>query len=107
MPWVTFGCRHILGVAVGIEVNIKDVNCFAQQSTQQEPNSRQGRATARECRQLEAPKPPRIKLKGSGLPLDYCLVPVKVPSPNCPSDTLPFIVLPSVLPQYFTARLPA
>ena len=36
---------------------------------------------------------------------NYCLVPVKVPSPNCPSDTLPLMVLPSVLPEYFTARL--
>ena len=36
---------------------------------------------------------------------DYCFLPVKVPSPNCPSDTLPLIVLPSVvLPEYFTAR---
>lgn len=116
MPWVTFGCRDILGVAVGIGANIKDENYFAQQSLGKGANSHPGRPTVRECRQLEAPKRPPIKLKGSGLPLihqeeiqsaDYCLVPVKVPSPSCPSDTLPLIVLPSVLPEYFTARLPA
>src|SRR5580700_119418 len=33
----------------------------------------------------------------------YCLVPLKVPSPSWPSDTLPLIELPSTLPVYFTA----
>jgi hypothetical protein len=116
MPWVTFGCRDILGVATGIGANIKDENYFAHPCGCVRPNLHPGRATTRECRQMEAQKRRRIKLKGRELPLtyqeesgseNYCFVPVKVPSPNCPSDTLPLIVLPSVLPEYFTARLPA
>jgi hypothetical protein len=97
---------------VGVGLNLKDENYFAHQTLAAGANSRPGRAAVRECRQMEAPTRPRIKLKGSGLPYpsrrhNYCLVPVKVPSPSCPSETLPLIVLPSVLPEYFTARLPA
>jgi hypothetical protein len=66
MPWVTFGCRDILGLAVGIGANIKDENYFAQQCRKHGPNSHPGRATLRERRQLEAPQRPRIELKGSG-----------------------------------------
>jgi len=69
MPWVTFGCRDILGVAVGIGANIKDENCFAHQRAGMGTNRRPGQPTVRECRQLEAPTPPRIELKGSDLPL--------------------------------------
>jgi hypothetical protein len=35
----------------------------------------------------------------------YCLVPLKVPSPNWPSDTLPLIEFPATLPVYFTASV--
>ena len=97
---------------VRVGLNLKDENYFAQQTLGAGAKSRPGRAIGRECRQMEAPTRPRIKLKGAAS-LDpskrhnYCLVPVKVPSPNCPSETLPLIVLPSVLPEYFTARLPA
>jgi hypothetical protein len=73
MPWVTFGCRDILGVAVGIGANIKDENYFAQQSPKDGANSRPGRATKQECRQMEAPKRPRIELKGSRLPCKLLL----------------------------------
>jgi hypothetical protein len=116
MPWVTFGCRGSAGMPVGIGLNMKDENYFAHQSLSRGANSLPGRAIGKECLQLEAAKRRRIELKGSSLPLihhktyrvkNYCLVPVKVPSPNCPSETLPLIVLPSVLPEYFTARLPA
>jgi hypothetical protein len=69
MPWVTFGCRDILGVVSGIGANIKDENYFAQQSAGVDANSHSGRATVRECRQMEAPEGSRIELKGSALPL--------------------------------------
>src|SRR5580698_7751843 len=48
-----------------------------------------------------------LNLRGAVSPEVYCFFPVKVPSPNWPSDTLPLMVFPSVLPVYFTARLPA
>lgn len=47
-----------------------------------------------------------LNISRDGCGSDYCFLPVKVPSPNCPSDTFPLIVLPSVLPEYFTARVP-
>jgi hypothetical protein len=73
MPWVTFGCRDILGVAVGIGANIKDENYFAQRSPQVGANSHPGRPTLRRCRQMEATKGSRIELKGSRLPLVHQL----------------------------------
>ncbi len=116
MAWVTFECRGMIGMPAGIGSNIKDENYVAQPEAGAGANSRSGRAGVRECRQTEPPMAcSELNLRG-GPPLvgraqisnrSYCLVPVKVPSPNCPSETLPLIVLPSVLPEYFTARLPA
>ena len=68
MPWVTFGCRDILGVAMGIGANIKDENYFAQQSLGKSANSHPGPTPGMECRHLEAPERPRIELKGSDSP---------------------------------------
>jgi hypothetical protein len=71
MPWVTFGCRGIIGMPVGIGSNIKDENYFAHQSLRSGANSRPGLAAVQECRQMEALARPGIKLKGSGLPLSF------------------------------------
>lgn|SRR5882724_6545325 len=117
MPWVTFGYVRAAGMAVTVRANSKDENCFAQAASRTQaglhelapPKGGNGRANRKKGR------PVRLfhGLKGSDFPLDirrdgrgsgYCFLPVKVPSPNCPSDTLPFMVLPSVLPEYFTAR---
>jgi hypothetical protein len=53
-------------VAIGLK--LKDENYFAQQSAGASANSRPVRSAVRECRQMEAPKPPQIELKACGLP---------------------------------------
>jgi len=68
MPWVTFGCRGITGMSVGIGSNIKDENYFAHQSLRPGANSRPRQVAVPECRQMEAAARARIKLKGSELP---------------------------------------
>jgi hypothetical protein len=114
MPWVTFGYARAAGIAVTVRANMKDENYFAPAAGW---TTRSGAASgAFEGRIGEKGRLARLfhEPKGSYLPLgirrdgcraDYCFLPVKVPSPNCPSDTLPLIVFPSVLPEYFTARV--
>ena len=117
MLWVTFGRARISRMAFAVGAKIKDENCFAQPSDTLARIAPSHRVREGNCRPERVKAPGRLNLRGAlallihswkgGLNLDYCLVPVNVPSPNWPSETLPLIVLPSVLPEYFTARLPA
>src|ERR1700722_1285229 len=96
MLWVTFGYAEARGMTVTVGANMKDENCFAEREGLAEGARLKGTANSRIGEKKAAPR---------ACPASpYCLVPVKVPSPNCPSDTFPLIVLPSVLPEYFTAR---
>lgn len=97
-------------MAVTVRANLKDENYFAKAASglrelavpeRNEPPNRENGLLARLISSTRGRSPP-WECCGSG----YCFLPVKVPSPNCPSDTLPLIVLPSVvLPEYFTARV--
>ncbi|MEA3160250.1 MAG: hypothetical protein QOD95_1798 [Gammaproteobacteria bacterium] len=98
-------------MAVTVRANLKDENYFAKAASglrelavpeRNGPPIRENGLLARLFHRLEGERSPPWECCGSG----YCFLPVKVPSPNCPSDTLPLIVLPSVvLPEYFTARV--
>ena len=97
MPWVTFGCAEATGMTVMVGANMKDENYLTECGGLAAGMRATGADRRPLSRRNEAPG--RAKAARAG----YCLVPVKVPSPNCPSDTLPLMVLPSVLPEYFTA----
>jgi len=116
MPWVTFGCAGTAGMAVTVGANMKDENYFAKAAAGTTgTRAAEGNRGANREKRRRARLSSRLLVnrQGSRLPLDarggrgsgYCFLPVKVPSPNCPSDTLPLIDLPSVLPEYFTARV--
>ena len=114
MPWVTFGCAGTAGMAVAVGANMKDENCFAKAASLGLQELAPQKAINGRIRKSGDWRRLFHELKGEPSPLyrftdwngsGYCFLPVKVPSPNCPSDTLPLMVLPSVLPEYFTARL--
>jgi hypothetical protein len=98
MLWVTFGHAETTGMTVAVGANVKDENYFA------EPKGLL-RALVPAARIASGIGGKRGRAGEPTCASGYCLEPVKVPSPNCPSDTLPLIFLPSVLPEYFTARL--
>lgn len=68
MPWVTFGCRDILGVAIGIGANIKDENYFAQQSLGKSANSHPGRTPGMVVAIWRRRSAPELNLRGASLP---------------------------------------
>ena len=104
-------------MAVTVRANLKDENYFAKAAGGTTRTRAAGALWTAESGKRGTGESISLTRGGAIAPLGgpppwegcgtgYCFLPVKVPSPNCPSDTLPLIVLPSlVLPEYFTARV--
>jgi len=78
MLWVTFGYAEAPGMTVTVGANMKDENCFAERKALA--------AGARPKRRPLQPNGGKKPAPRAGPAGRYCLVPVKVPSPSCPSD---------------------
>ena len=99
MLWVTFARADNDRNAVAVGANIKDENYFAVRDAPM-PQKRPHRgANLREMASASLFRALGRRTRG------YCLVPLKVPSPNVPNTTFPLMEFPSTFPVYFTARV--